>query len=415
MHQSSESIGEIATALAKAQAELTNPDKSLVGTIRSPSDRQHDRTFRYAPLSSGLDIIRKTLGKHEIATVQTTSIDKEGGLIRLSTVLAHASGEWISSDWPVCSISEMAAPQRMGAALTYARRYALFALVGMAGEDDLDAPDNAAPVAARTSGGLASADGGRANGSGRPLLPPSPSRRNGKASVGQPNHILPPDQSAEVRQRLLSEVAGLASTDEAAMWAHHILPVKNTLAAADARLLEQAFQSRLIILDGARAEDADLATRTSAMEVWPGPGVNGTVDKSGLAIPEPRRVRDKAHVKFVSRQPCLVCGRHPADAHHLRFAQQRALGRKVSDEFTVPLCRGHHRELHRCGDEAEWWKKSGIDPLPIASVLWAQTHPLRAAIATMRDDAVAGPVDDPQLPKQNTNRKTKPIQPTGSL
>jgi hypothetical protein len=93
MHQSSESIGEIATALAKAQAELTNPDKSLVGTIRSPSDRQHDRTFRYAPLSSGLDIIRKTLGKHEIATVQTTSIDKEGGLIRLSTVLAHASGE----------------------------------------------------------------------------------------------------------------------------------------------------------------------------------------------------------------------------------------------------------------------------------------------------------------------------------
>jgi ERF superfamily len=139
MHQSSESIGAIASALAKAQAELTNPDKSLVGIIRSSSDRQLDRTFRYASLSSGLDIVRKILGKHEIATVQTTSVDQESGLIRLSTVLAHASGEWISSDWPVCLISETAAPQRMGAALTYARRYALFTLVGIAGEDDLDA------------------------------------------------------------------------------------------------------------------------------------------------------------------------------------------------------------------------------------------------------------------------------------
>src|SRR5215207_2942447 len=105
MHRSSETIGAIATALAKAQAELTNPEKSLVGTIRSPFQSQDDRTFRYAPLSSGLDIVRKTLGKHEIAAVQTTSIDKEDGLVRLSTVLAHASGEWISSDWPVCPIS----------------------------------------------------------------------------------------------------------------------------------------------------------------------------------------------------------------------------------------------------------------------------------------------------------------------
>src|SRR5215208_5509073 len=103
MHRSSESIGALATALAKAQAELTNPEKSLVATIRSPFQREDDRTFCYAPLSSGHDIVRKTLGKYEIATVQTTSIDKEVGLVRLSTVLAHASGEWISSDWPVCS------------------------------------------------------------------------------------------------------------------------------------------------------------------------------------------------------------------------------------------------------------------------------------------------------------------------
>jgi hypothetical protein len=102
VQQSSESIGAIAGALAKAQAELTNPEKSLVATIASPFPREGARTFRYASLSSGLDIVRKSLGKHEIATVQTTSIDKEAGLIRLTTVLAHSSGEWVSSDWPVC-------------------------------------------------------------------------------------------------------------------------------------------------------------------------------------------------------------------------------------------------------------------------------------------------------------------------
>ena len=141
MHRSSESIGTIAAALAKAQAELTNPEKSLVATIRSPFHREGDRTFRYAPLSSGLDIVRKGLGRYEIATIQTTAIDKDAGLVRLTTVLAHSSGEWISSEWPVCAIAEIASALRMGAALTYARRYALFTLVGIAGEDDLDAPD----------------------------------------------------------------------------------------------------------------------------------------------------------------------------------------------------------------------------------------------------------------------------------
>jgi len=141
MQRSSENIGAIATALAKAQAELTNPEKSMSATIHSPFPREQDRTFRYAPLSSGLDIVRKTLGRHEIAAVQSTDIDKDAGLIRLTTILAHSSGEWISSEWPVCPVAETAAPHRMGAALTYARRYALFTLVGIAGEDDLDAPD----------------------------------------------------------------------------------------------------------------------------------------------------------------------------------------------------------------------------------------------------------------------------------
>jgi hypothetical protein len=148
MQRSSETIGAIAAALAKAQAQLTNPEKGLIGTIHASNPREKDQTFRYAALSSGLDIVRKALGGHEIATVQTTAIDKEAGLIRLTTTLAHLSGEWLSSEWPVCGISETTAPRRMGAALTYARRYALFTLVGIAGEDDLDAPDLSAKMEA---------------------------------------------------------------------------------------------------------------------------------------------------------------------------------------------------------------------------------------------------------------------------
>jgi hypothetical protein len=143
MHRSSETVAALASALAKAQAELVNPEKSLTATIRSGRQGEEERSFRYAPLASGLDIVRKTLGQHEIATVQTTAVDQAGGLVNLTTMLAHASGEWIASDWPVCPIAETANPQRMGAALTYARRYALFTLVGIAGEDDLDAPISA--------------------------------------------------------------------------------------------------------------------------------------------------------------------------------------------------------------------------------------------------------------------------------
>src|ERR1700689_4612130 len=145
MQRSSEGIASLAAALAKAQIELVNPEKSLIGTISSDDPRRAERAFRYAPLSSGLDIVRKVLGQHEIATMQTTSVDQAAGIINLTTVLAHASGEWIASDWPVCALSETVTPHRMGAALTYARRYALFTLVGIAGEDDLDAPDLATP------------------------------------------------------------------------------------------------------------------------------------------------------------------------------------------------------------------------------------------------------------------------------
>ena len=98
------------------------------------------------------------------------------------------------------------------------------------------------------------------------------------------------------------------------------------------------------------------------------------INKDELALPEPRRIRDKAHIKFIAKQPCLICGRSPSDAHHLRFAQHRAIGRKASDEFTVPLCRVHHREVHNSADEVAWWQRCRVDALTQARNLWLKTR-----------------------------------------
>src|SRR4030095_3342756 len=209
MPRSSETVAALASALAKAQAELINPEKSLTATIRTGRPGEGERSFRYAPLSSGLDIVRKTLGQHEIATLQTTAIDQTAGMVNLTTTLAHASGEWIASDWPVCPIAEPATPRRMGAALTSARRYALFTLVGIAGEDDLDAPDlcdgppSLLPSAVDRSFDDQSRMAARtpSNGHGR-------RGRKGELSV-----ILDADQSAVLREKLLSEVGNITSAD----------------------------------------------------------------------------------------------------------------------------------------------------------------------------------------------------------
>jgi len=122
-------------------------------------------------------------------------------------------------------------------------------------------------------------------------------------------------------------------------------------------------------------------------------GTNGSgqIDKSLLALPEPRRLRDKAHLRFVAKQPCLICGRQPSDAHHLRFAQPRGLGLKVSDEFTVPLCRGHHRELHRASKEVVWWSKFGIEPVTVACRLWRETHPIQVLAGSIGHNDYAAP------------------------
>jgi hypothetical protein len=393
MHRSSDAIGNISGALAKAQAELTNPEKSLTATIRSPFPRERDRTFRYAPLSSGLDIIRKSLGRHEIATIQSTEIDKEAGLLRLTTILAHSSGEWISSEWPVCTIADIASAQRMGAALTYARRYALFTLVGIAGEDDLDAPDLGVPnPAAELPRSSAQAAAAQRTALGDAKLP-GPSARS----------VLGEQLSASLRESLIEQVAALNSADEAAAWARWSLPAKNALTAADAKMVEQRFQARLndISDTGDPVGPHERSGDAAGALVPPGPPPHAVPDQrivsAGLAdaarnekaaavapqrsrtsaigaLGKTVRLRDKDHRRFVLRQACLVCGRVPSDPHHLTFTQPRALGRRASDEFTVPLCRLHHRALHRSGDEIAWWRSLNIDPLPVALKLWQQTR-----------------------------------------
>jgi hypothetical protein len=411
MQRSSESIGAIAAALAKAQIELINPEKSLTATLRSPFPREGDRTFRYASLSSGLDLVRKTLGKHEIATVQTTSIDPEGGLIRLTTVLAHSSGEWVSSDWPVCPVSETAAPHKMGAALTYARRYALFTLVGIAGEDDLDAPD--LPVIKSDGGTAGPSNPEKMNGHAAAAeIPTNPPPANGSHRKPKPSvPILNAEASAALRDKLANEIASLGSVEIAVEWARGSIAAKNTLTAGDASDVEAAFRDRMQVLEfqapipEPSAEDLGAVlpgialplrsaghdnhssdeTRPHALEPHKGRKQQGPrtagdvrgehVVKSVLTLAEPRRYRNKEHLRFVAQQPCLVCGRKPSDPHHLRFTQPRALGRKVSDEFVTPLCRIHHREVHRAGDERSWWKQAGIDPVKAARKLWRKTRP----------------------------------------
>jgi hypothetical protein len=418
MHRSSENVAAIATALAKAQTELSNPEKAMIGTVyNARTDSQQN--FRYASLSSGLDLIRKALGGHQIAIAQTTDIDRASGTVNLITILLHTSGEWISSDWPVCQLSETSAPRRMGAALTYARRYALFTMVGIAGEDDLDAPDTGYgwPKPVHT------AEIVPAPSSGSEQMPARSSQpRTGNSANPPVRERLNAEASATARAQLIQEIQTLSAPDLQPR-AIAILKAKNRLSADDAKLVEEAFSARMS-LHGAspealptekaafspinpkpepplesteivkrpkgRPRKVNTASEYSAappvpsqstIDEEPSPSIHqhahaapAKIDKSKLTFGEPRRLRDKGHLKFVASQPCLICGRSPADAHHVRFTQPRAMGLKVSDEFTVPLCRVHHRDVHSFGDEVAWWERRAIDPLATSRMLWVSTR-----------------------------------------
>ena len=273
MQRASETIGALAGALAKAQTELVNPEKSLVATIREEGSRGREQIFRYAPLSSGLEIVRKVLGQHEIATVQMTSIDQAAGLVSLTTVLAHASGEWIASDWPVCPVTDTASPRRMGAALTYARRYALFALVGIAGEDDLDAPDLQAAVSESglerpKANGAGPVNGGRER---RLQATPRPEQAisagsSKQAPTKQPEGNLGLHASAKLRERLIIEIRRLSSTDHAAEWVRQSLPEKNRLRAPDAAQVEAMFEAKLAHLAAFSGTTGDKGQEANPVE-----------------------------------------------------------------------------------------------------------------------------------------------------
>jgi hypothetical protein len=292
----------------------------------------------------------------------------------------------VSSDWPVCPVNETTAPHRLGTALTYARRYALFTLVGIAGEDDLDAPDlitePSPTVATENSPG---AHNGR--------KPPNGSIHKPR----QPRSILAVEPSATLRDQLIAEIHDLKDSDDLALWAHRRLPAKNTLTADDARAVEVAYEALLntSVPQPSREPDdlsIEVTENTELAQAAKSPlsenehtssAANGsTTARDQQITKEPKlafpltktiRKRNKAHLAFVAAQPCIVCRRSPCDAHHLKFAQPRSLGRKVSDEFTVPLCRDHHIQLHRHGNEAAWWANLKIAPLEIATELWTAT------------------------------------------
>jgi hypothetical protein len=267
----------------------------------------------------------------------------------------------------------------------------LFTLVGIAGEDDLDAPDLTPAVGPSAS---ASAS--------QPLSEPlqSPEKR-ARPEKSRPAH-LSPDASKTIQAQLISELEQLKDPEALATWAHRVLPLKNKLSIADAQAVESAFATRLNELGEEASPRGTMRERAEPASV------------EVTTIGKPVRERDRDHLRFVASQPCVVCGRTPSDPHHIKFAQQCAMGRKVSDRFTVPICRLHHRQLHRRGDERGWWLSQGIDPLAIAASLWANTHAtelVAADIVGEADRAVdarfngneASGVDWPQ------NSKTSPI------
>ena len=317
----------------------------------------------------------------------------------------------------------------MGAALTYARRYALFTLVGIAGEDDLDADPNwkvqtAANAAAGVSAKVdvaAQAQPARATDE----MPPATSAMSAASAtaptiafarkekaVRPVRTMLRPEQSAAVREQLLADIGQLQSPDEAADWVHKNLSLKNALTAADADLVEAGFREKLATIKSASTwaeEKPQSAPKEGSAPSVEEPYLPSLGDPTAPPTTPPRaatvrrrrvaaktiRLRDKEHCKFVTTQPCVVCGRTPSEAHHIRFAQPRALGRKVSDEYTVPVCRLHHRDLHGYGDEASWWAGIGIDPLPIALELW-----WRSRLPCSSEAALSEPLSDviPALP-----------------
>jgi hypothetical protein len=261
--------------------------------------------------------------------------------------------------------------------------YSLSTLVGIAGEDDLDAPDLPAagePQRARQGPEQGAGEFDQPAGV-KPARPAQTPKRRLRMEKAKPA-TLPPDASENLRNQLIAELAQLVDPEALATWAHRALPLKNQLATTDAQTVETAFAARLSQLG-----DAPVRPESDQASGHPGGSSSPEINAEGVTvICKPVRERDRDHLKFVTSQPCLVCGRTPSDAHHIKFAEQRAMGRKVSDRFTVPICSLHHRELHRRGNERAWWQSQGINPLATAATLWARTHAVAPAEVEIEGD-----------------------------
>jgi ERF superfamily len=314
-----------------------------------------------------------------------------------------------------------------GAALTYARRYALFTLVGIAGEDDIDAPDLNAPSTNPASAPKHQmpANNGRLNG-GRPQSSPQqlPRDRNtsgrGVAPSARPAPAtLDPEASTVLRDQLAAELKGISSADEATTWAYRVLAAKGTLVAADADKIEEAFQQKLTEFESAsevgkrrKAASRNLARRTEALRI----------DKSELSHPEPRRIRDREHVRFVTKQPCLMAvGRPPTRIIYVL----RSIGRLAERSATNSPCRSAAVIIARSIAVAmrrHGGGNAGIDPAPAARALWLKTHPLPTGLEAESMDGLraegAGGLSltgvDMAPAARGSNDKTKAIIPVAS-
>jgi hypothetical protein len=209
-----------------------------------------------------------------------------------------------------------------------------------------------------------------------------PEKRARKEGAKPP--LLPSEASERLRCQLISELGQLREPADLADWAQRALPQKNQLSTADAQRVEEAFEAKLNQLGEAEPQSESESREANSHHV--GGERMEPVSAEVTVITKPVRERDPNHLRFVASQGCLICGRSPSDAHQLKFAEARAMGRKVSDKFTVPLCRLHHRELHRIGNERAWWQRQGLDPLPIAAMLWARMHRVVALAETTKDD-----------------------------
>jgi hypothetical protein len=218
---------------------------------------------------------------------------------------------------------------------------------------------------------------------------------------------------------LLTQLVNITSADLAAAWAREALTAKNSLTATDAKLVEDAFERRLSELPSSEAStpsnDDPSVPQIAAPQLFAttestDAGQAKGIDKSILTVAAPRRYRNREHLRYVAQQACLICARKPSDPHHLGFTQPRALGRKVSDEFAVPLCRGHHRAVHRSRNERAWWRQAGIDPIKVARKLWKETRGLgqRSQRPVLpRPPGVSDPKNDEVSATSKTQEKTR--------